>query len=76
MAIWRWVRNQKIIPVMLAHNYFHINELNRVKAVRAGKTKGASEIDGAATLYHQGIGTSSGIQAKRAPNNPNNQELQ
>ena len=49
------------MPVMLDHTYFHINELNRLKALRAGKTKGDSEIDGAATLYHQGIGTSGGI---------------
>jgi len=60
MTLWWWVREQKIMPVMLDHTYVHINELNRVKAVREGKTKGDSEIDGAATLYHQGIGTSGG----------------
>jgi len=34
MTRWRCVRDQKIIPVMLDHTYFHINELNRVKALR------------------------------------------
>ena len=61
MTLWRWVREQKIMPGMLDHTYVHINELNRVKAVRAGETKGDSEIDGAATLCDQGIGTSGGI---------------
>ena len=61
MTLWWWVREQKIMLVMLDHIYVYINELNRVKAVRAGKTKGDSEIDGAATLYYQDIGTSGGI---------------
>jgi len=36
MTLWRWVRDGKITPVMLDHTYFHINELNRVKALREG----------------------------------------
>ncbi|GAH92302.1 unnamed protein product, partial [marine sediment metagenome] len=32
MTLWRWVRDGKITPVMLVHRYFHISELNRVKA--------------------------------------------
>jgi len=34
MTLWRWVRDSKIIPVLLDHTYFHINELNRVKALK------------------------------------------
>jgi len=34
MTLWRWVREGKIAPLMLDHTYFHISELNRVKALR------------------------------------------
>ena len=34
MTLWRWVRDKKITPVILDHAYFHIGELNRVKALR------------------------------------------
>jgi excisionase family DNA binding protein len=34
MTLWRWVRDGKITPVMLDHTYFHVGELNRVKALR------------------------------------------
>ena len=34
MSLWRWVRDGKITPVMLDHAYFHISELNRVKALK------------------------------------------
>ena len=34
MTLWRWARDGKITSVMLDHAYFHINELNRVKAER------------------------------------------
>lgn len=34
MTLWRWVKDGKITPVMLDHRYFHISELNRVKALR------------------------------------------
>lgn len=34
MTLWRWARDGKIIPVMLDHTYFHINELDRVKALK------------------------------------------
>ena len=34
MTIWRWVRDGKLIPVMLDHRYFHIKELERVKKLR------------------------------------------
>jgi len=34
MTLWRWVRDRKITPVMLDHTYFHINELDRVKALK------------------------------------------
>jgi len=34
MTLWRWVKAGKITPVMLDHTYFHISELNRVKALR------------------------------------------
>ena len=37
MTLWRWVQDGKIIPVMLDHNYFHLSELNRVKALRSSK---------------------------------------
>lgn len=33
MTLWRWVKENKITPVMLDHTYFHIGELNRVKAL-------------------------------------------
>jgi predicted site-specific integrase-resolvase len=35
MTLWRWVRDGKIIPVMLDHAYFHITEVNRVKELVA-----------------------------------------
>ena len=41
MTIWRWVKSGKITPIMLDHNYFHINELKRVK-----KHFGKSDNDG------------------------------
>ena len=34
MTLSRWVRDGKITPVMLGHRYYHISELNRVKALR------------------------------------------
>jgi len=34
MTLWRWARDGKIASVMLDHTYFHINELNRVKALK------------------------------------------
>jgi len=34
MTLWRWVRDGKIVPVILDHSYFHINELERVKSLR------------------------------------------
>jgi len=34
MTLWRWVRDGKITPLMLDHTYFHISELERVKALR------------------------------------------
>jgi excisionase family DNA binding protein len=34
MTLWRWVRDGKITSVMLDHTYFHLNELNRIKAER------------------------------------------
>ena len=37
MTLWRWVKAGKITPVMLDHTYFHIAELNRVKALRGEK---------------------------------------
>ena len=36
-TLWRWVKAGKITPVMLDHTYFHIAELNRVKALRGEK---------------------------------------
>lgn len=33
MTLWRWVKENKITPVMLDHTYFHISELNRVKTL-------------------------------------------
>ena len=39
MTLWRWVRDGKITPVILDHTYFHISELNRVKALREGNKK-------------------------------------
>jgi len=37
MTLWRWVRDGKITPVMLDHTYFHLAELNRVKALRENR---------------------------------------
>lgn len=34
MTLWRWVSRGKITPLMLDHAYFHIGELDRVKALR------------------------------------------
>jgi len=34
MTLWRWVKDGKIVPVILDHAYFHINELERVKSLR------------------------------------------
>ena len=34
MTLWRWVKSHKITPVILDHAYFHINELDRVKALQ------------------------------------------
>lgn len=34
MTLWRWVRDGEITPIILDHRYFHINELDRVKAKR------------------------------------------
>jgi len=34
MTLWRWRRDGIISVVMLDRPYFHINELNRVKALR------------------------------------------
>lgn len=33
MTLWRWVRDGRVTPIMLDHAYFHINELDRVKAL-------------------------------------------
>ncbi len=41
MTLWRWRRNKIISVVMLDHPYFHIDELNRIKALREKKNKGA-----------------------------------
>ena len=42
MTLWRWVRDEKITPLILDHTYFHIAELNRVKALRE-QTQGGEE---------------------------------
>lgn len=34
MTLWRWVRDGKIASIMLGHTFFHINELDRIKAAR------------------------------------------
>lgn len=39
MTLSRWVRSGKITPVMLDHRYFHINELNRVRALLEQKAE-------------------------------------
>ena len=36
MTLSRWVREGKIVPIMLEHRYFHINELNRAKKLYRG----------------------------------------
>ncbi|MBT9160754.1 MAG: hypothetical protein DDT26_02050 [Dehalococcoidia bacterium] len=36
MTVWRWVKANKITPVMLDHAYFHIRELDKLKGKRAG----------------------------------------
>lgn len=43
MTLWRWVKAGKITPVMLDHRYFHISELNRVKALLGQKEQRANE---------------------------------
>lgn len=43
MTLWRWVRDGRITPVMLDHTYFHITELDRVKALRQEQNKQAAE---------------------------------
>lgn len=43
MTLSRWVRAGKITPVMLDHRYFHINELNRVRALLEQKEQRASD---------------------------------
>lgn len=42
MTLWRWRQGGLITPVMLDHTYFHINELNRVKALREEKNRGTT----------------------------------
>lgn len=42
MTLWRWRRDGKITPVMLDKPYFHISELERVKALRMEKNKKAT----------------------------------
>lgn len=37
MTLWRWNRDGYITCVMLDHPYYHINELDRVKALQDGK---------------------------------------
>lgn len=39
MTLWRWRRDGIISVVMLDRPYFHINELNRVKALREENKK-------------------------------------
>jgi len=40
MILWRWRRDKIISAVMLGDPYFHIDELNRIKALREKKNKG------------------------------------
>lgn len=39
MTLWRWTRDGKITCMMLDHAYYHINELERVKALEDGKRR-------------------------------------
>ncbi len=43
MTLWRWVKEGKIAPLMLDHTYFHIRELNRVKALKEEENRKAAE---------------------------------
>jgi len=44
MALSRWVRAGKITPVVLDHRYYHIRELNRVKALLRERRQGIKEL--------------------------------